>query len=191
MLKEDSLVYIDQLHKSHDTPVPYPIMHHFVTEICMCAHFCYKMVHCGIWDWCIVGYVRWVYFFGWAVHILHVKHVLEITLTLTWFNWLKGKRPSDMLVLVTLSDQLYVYTYIAHQHNYAANYNMDNTKSQHSLSRSDKLDTEIQRTDRNLHCHSKKSLPMYLLTSMVARLKDNVLNVDENMFILMTKQRQF
>ena len=20
----------------------------------MCAHFCYKMVHCGIWDWCIV-----------------------------------------------------------------------------------------------------------------------------------------
>ena len=27
----------------------------------MCAHFCYKMVHCGIFVWCIVGFVRWVY----------------------------------------------------------------------------------------------------------------------------------
>ena len=27
-----------------------------------CAHFCYKMVHCGIFDWCIVGFVRWVYY---------------------------------------------------------------------------------------------------------------------------------
>ena len=24
-------------------------MHHSVTEMCTCAHFCYKMVHCGIW----------------------------------------------------------------------------------------------------------------------------------------------
>ena len=27
----------------------------------MCAHFCYKMVHYGIFVWCIVGFVRWVY----------------------------------------------------------------------------------------------------------------------------------
>ena len=26
-----------------------------------CAHFCYKMVHFGIWDWCIVGFVQQVY----------------------------------------------------------------------------------------------------------------------------------
>ena len=26
-----------------------------------CAHFCCKMVHRGIFVWCIVGYVRWVY----------------------------------------------------------------------------------------------------------------------------------
>ena len=25
-----------------------------------CAHICYKMVHCGIWDSCIVGFVRLV-----------------------------------------------------------------------------------------------------------------------------------
>ena len=26
-----------------------------------CAHFCYKMLHCGTWDWCIVGFVQQVY----------------------------------------------------------------------------------------------------------------------------------
>ena len=30
-------------------------MHH------TCAHFCYIVVHCGIWDWCIVGFVQQVY----------------------------------------------------------------------------------------------------------------------------------
>ena len=25
-----------------------------------CAHFCYKIVHCGIWDWYIVGLLRQV-----------------------------------------------------------------------------------------------------------------------------------
>ena len=26
----------------------------------ICAHFCYKMVHCGIFVWCIRGFVTWV-----------------------------------------------------------------------------------------------------------------------------------
>ena len=42
------LGFIDLSHKSHNAPVPYPIMHHFVTEMCMCTHFCYKVVHCGM-----------------------------------------------------------------------------------------------------------------------------------------------
>ena len=30
-------------------------------HICdICAHFCYKTVHCGMFVWCIVGFVRWV-----------------------------------------------------------------------------------------------------------------------------------
>ena len=33
-------------------------MHHFVTEMCAAAHFCYKMVHCGICDQCIVRFVH-------------------------------------------------------------------------------------------------------------------------------------
>ena len=42
----------------------YPTMQHYVAEMCtyMCARFCFKMVHCGIFHWCIVRYVRWVYF---------------------------------------------------------------------------------------------------------------------------------
>ena len=38
---------MDLLHKSHNAPLPYPTMHHFATEMCTCAHFCHKMVHCG------------------------------------------------------------------------------------------------------------------------------------------------
>ena len=41
---------IDLLHKFHIGPVPYKKMHHFVTKMCMSAHFCYKLVHCKIFD---------------------------------------------------------------------------------------------------------------------------------------------
>ena len=34
--------------KSHNAPVLYPTMHNFVTETY--THFCYKMVHCGIFN---------------------------------------------------------------------------------------------------------------------------------------------
>ena len=34
------------LHKSHNAPVPYPTMHHFVTEMCPCAHI-------SVTKWCI------------------------------------------------------------------------------------------------------------------------------------------
>ena len=35
----------------------YPTMHHFVTEMCMCAHFCYKMVLCVISSKYIMGMI--------------------------------------------------------------------------------------------------------------------------------------
>ena len=47
-------------------------MHLSVTETYTCAHFCYKMLHCGIWHRCILGFVRWVY--------TDLMQVLEITL---------------------------------------------------------------------------------------------------------------
>ena len=48
-------------------------MHHFVTEMCTCAHFCYKMVHCGIFVKCIVGFVRLVY----CLHVCLASHCLS------------------------------------------------------------------------------------------------------------------
>ena len=42
--------WIDLLQKSHNTPVLYPTMHHFVTEMCTC-------VHISVTKWCILGYL--------------------------------------------------------------------------------------------------------------------------------------
>ena len=41
---------IDPSHKSQNASVPYPTMHHFVTEMCTC-------VHISVTKWCIVGYL--------------------------------------------------------------------------------------------------------------------------------------
>ena len=87
---------IDPSHKSHDALVPYPTMQHFVAELCTCVHFCYKMLHCGIFVWCIVGFVRWVYWSWLAGNLL--KHNIHILLLLfcqffqslliwTWFQF--------------------------------------------------------------------------------------------------------
>ena len=38
---------------SHNAPFCNRNMH-------TCAHFCYKVVHCGMWDWWMVGFVRWI-----------------------------------------------------------------------------------------------------------------------------------
>ena len=47
---------IDQSHKSHNAPVPYPTMHHFVTEMCTCLHI-------SVTKWCNVGY--------WVIYLMH------------------------------------------------------------------------------------------------------------------------
>ena len=52
---------INLLYKPHNALDKYLTMHHSVTGICTRAHFCYKMVHCGIFVRCIVGFVRWCY----------------------------------------------------------------------------------------------------------------------------------
>ena len=59
-LKRSSIRPIDPSHKPHNALDGYPTIQYFATEMCTRAHFCYKMVHCGIWDRCIVGFVRWV-----------------------------------------------------------------------------------------------------------------------------------
>ena len=60
---------IDQSHKSHNAPVPYPAMHHFVTEMCTCVHIS-ATIWCiivgyvsdalwGLWDWSIPKGQNW------------------------------------------------------------------------------------------------------------------------------------
>ena len=41
---------VELLYKSHNTPVPYPTMQHFVTEMCSC-------VHRSVTKWRFVGYL--------------------------------------------------------------------------------------------------------------------------------------
>ena len=42
--------WIDPFHESHNAPVPYPTMYHFVTEMC-------ARVKIFVTKWCIVGYL--------------------------------------------------------------------------------------------------------------------------------------
>ena len=40
---------IDLLHKTHDAPVPYPMMHHFVAEMCTLL-----LQNAALWDICVI-----------------------------------------------------------------------------------------------------------------------------------------
>ena len=58
-----SPLIIDLLHKSHNAPVAYPTMHHFVTGMCThtCVHISVTKVHWGLFVKYIVGFMIWVY----------------------------------------------------------------------------------------------------------------------------------
>ena len=59
------------------------IMQHFVTFV----HFCYKSVHCGIWDWCIVRFVQGIY----CQHMVDVDINLAI---LCYFDMISSEHVS-------------------------------------------------------------------------------------------------
>ena len=46
----------------------------------MCAHFCYQMVHCGIFVWCIVGFVRWI---SWRLIVWDCGYYFNVVCSLT------------------------------------------------------------------------------------------------------------
>ena len=53
------IVYIiDLIYKFHNALVPYPTVHHSEQK---CAFLLWMVVHCGIWNRGILGYVRSVY----------------------------------------------------------------------------------------------------------------------------------
>ena len=53
---------MDPFQKSYNASHKCPTMHYFLTEMCTHAHFCYKVKHCGISEWCIVGFEQQVNF---------------------------------------------------------------------------------------------------------------------------------
>ena len=57
---------IDTSYKSHNASEIYPIMQYFVTEMCT---FLLQIGACGIWDWCIVGFVQQVHNTPWWVEM--------------------------------------------------------------------------------------------------------------------------
>ena len=55
------LIYIGFYIECLQTHLTNPTMDQISDNVPFCNrnHFCYRMVHCGIWDNCIVGFVRW------------------------------------------------------------------------------------------------------------------------------------
>ena len=51
------VVLIDPSQHAYNTLDKYHTIHHFVKQLwATFAHFCSKMLQCGIWDWCIMRY---------------------------------------------------------------------------------------------------------------------------------------
>ena len=71
------ITWIDLLQKSHNAPVPYPTMHHFVTEMCTC-------VHISVTNWCIVGYLLDALWDLWDGSI-HVEYICDKQISLGAF----------------------------------------------------------------------------------------------------------
>ena len=67
-LVTESAMRIDLLHKSHDASVPYPTMHHFVTEMCT-----FLLENGALWDVCLMHY-------GISVAICEWCHAVKKTL---------------------------------------------------------------------------------------------------------------
>ena len=68
----------------------------------MCAHFCYKMMHRGIFAGCIVGFVKWVYSCCSHKHIvlLMVMIMPLITAQLQRTDYLTSSRKLQMLQIL-------------------------------------------------------------------------------------------
>ena len=64
---------INLSHKSQNALYKYITILHFVTEMCTRAHFCYKMVHCVMWNWRIVGYATGAFVIANLVYMFRME----------------------------------------------------------------------------------------------------------------------
>ena len=78
LLIRASYVAVHLIHKSQNAPVPYPTMVHSEQK---CAHFCSEWIIVGVWNRCILGFVKLVYDHG------------------IWYKYLPlATRPNDVLL---------------------------------------------------------------------------------------------
>ena len=82
---------IDPLHKSHNTPVQYPKIHHFVTEMCTC-------VHISVTKWCIVGYLSNALWDLWNGGLNVLMAGTPYQIWVLWFIWHHGYNPVSLVV---------------------------------------------------------------------------------------------
>ena len=80
-------------HKFHNASDKYPPMHYFVTEMYIHAHFCYRMVHCRIRDWCIVGFAQHDYWI--ASPLLKLTASCVNNWYLTWLHKTSNDPPDN------------------------------------------------------------------------------------------------
>ena len=89
---------IDLLHKSHKSTSSTSHNAPFCNRnVHICAHFCYKTVHCGIFVWCIVRFVRLIYYWPFVsgnhqspsvlFSIMALQCILQGPLLFTWINF--------------------------------------------------------------------------------------------------------
>ena len=85
----------------------------------ICAHFCYKMIHCGIWNRCIVGFVHYVNWFILTIDKASVACVGSAHFWVCRFKWqlacafgivMRNSLPIFLVVIY-----IYIYTcYLIH-----------------------------------------------------------------------------
>ena len=66
----------------------------------MREHFCYKIVHCGIWDWCIVGFAIC------ASAVMKLTKVYQNILTLIWSHPNGHKLMTHRVAVITYISQI-------------------------------------------------------------------------------------
>ena len=75
---------INQSHKSHSTPVSYPTILERT-----CVHFRSNVMHCGIWNRCVVGFVKLIWCHGLFGNDITLKS--SIRLSLMKYSGYQGK----------------------------------------------------------------------------------------------------
>ena len=105
-----AMIWIDLSHKSHNAPILYPTMHHFVTETCTC-------VHVSVTKWCIVGYLsnalwdlwEWsIVGWNWLQYVRCISpfsHIAQTTLLNDSTHWTFDKKGD----FVQMHFQIYFY----------------------------------------------------------------------------------